>query len=62
MRSQSRPASVRLNVSSPPKGRGFHVRLSETMLGYAVLLLMAKWNGELEYLFNEQCPRIQGAN
>jgi len=25
---------------------------SETMLWYSVLLLMAKWNGELEYLFN----------
>jgi insertion element IS1 protein InsB len=25
---------------------------SETMLWYSVLLLMAKWNGELEYLLN----------
>ena len=25
---------------------------SETMLGYSVLLLMAKWNGELKYLLN----------
>ena len=25
---------------------------SETMLGYSVQLLMAKWNGELEYLLN----------
>jgi hypothetical protein len=26
---QPRPASGQLNVSSPPKGRGFHVRFSE---------------------------------
>ena len=25
---------------------------SETMLKYSVMLLMAKWNGELEYLLN----------
>jgi len=25
---------------------------SETMLRYSVLLLMAKWNGELEYMLN----------
>jgi len=25
---------------------------SETMLRYSVLLLMAKWNGELKYLLN----------
>ena len=25
---------------------------SEAMLGYSVQLLMAKWNGELEYLLN----------
>jgi hypothetical protein len=29
MVSQPGPASGRLNVSSPPKGRGFHVRFSE---------------------------------
>ena len=25
---------------------------SEAMLGYSVMLLMAKWNGELEYILN----------
>ena len=32
MASQSGPASGQLNVSSPPKGRGFHVRFSERAL------------------------------
>ena len=31
MVSQPGPASGRLNVSSPPKGRGFHVRFSECL-------------------------------
>ena len=33
MASQSGPASGQLNVSSPPKGRGFHVRFSEFYVG-----------------------------
>jgi putative transposase len=46
--SQSGPASGRLNVSSPPKGRGFHVRFSDTWHIDEVFITI---QGERQYLW-----------
>ena len=38
------------SFSCPPKKK-------DEMLRHSVALLMLKWNGDLMFMFNEQCPR-----